>query len=225
MRRRILPRTLRSWLMGVMGGTLLAAAAGTDARPKQPYRVLHWTTDHGLPQNRIFRLKQTRDGYLWLGTWFGLVCFDGVRCIVFDKFNTPELVADTVTALVETGDCRRTKITPRICGGRCARAGCFARSGSAGLRWTWGIAPAPWPRFAWRRLRWAICGWAPFGGCSSCASGRCLPTPRETAWPIGWERSKESVALRTERGTQPSRRELAGAECRSVWPTRAGSGL
>jgi ligand-binding sensor domain-containing protein len=63
--------------------------------------VTRWTTDQGLPQNRISCLKQTRDGYLWLGTWFGLARFDGARFTVFDKFNTPELVNDAINAVAE----------------------------------------------------------------------------------------------------------------------------
>ena len=81
-----------------------ATEAESGARPEQPYRVTRWTTDQGLPQNRISCLKQTRDGYLWLGTWFGLARFDGVRFTVFDKFNTPELVNDAINAVAEDTD-------------------------------------------------------------------------------------------------------------------------
>src|SRR5882757_8229739 len=64
-----------------------------------PFRIKRWTTEQGLPQNRIACLKQTRDGYLWIGTWFGLARFDGMRFTVFNKFNTPELVDDAINAL------------------------------------------------------------------------------------------------------------------------------
>jgi len=30
----------------------------------RPYRVDHWTTDNGLPQNTVRAMVQTRDGYL-----------------------------------------------------------------------------------------------------------------------------------------------------------------
>ncbi|NOS69613.1 MAG: hypothetical protein HOP33_06760 [Verrucomicrobia bacterium] len=80
------------------------SAAEVEAGAEQPYRVTRWTTDQGLPQNRISCLKQTRDGYLWLGTWFGLARFDGARFTVFDKFNTPELVNDAISALAEDTD-------------------------------------------------------------------------------------------------------------------------
>jgi signal transduction histidine kinase/ligand-binding sensor domain-containing protein len=37
-----------------------------------------WQTDDGLPRNTITAIAQTPDGYLWLGTPFGLIRFDGV---------------------------------------------------------------------------------------------------------------------------------------------------
>ncbi len=53
------------------------------------FRFDHWTTEHGLPQNGINAITQTRDGYLWLATNDGLVRFDGVRFTVFNHGNTP----------------------------------------------------------------------------------------------------------------------------------------
>ena len=52
------------------------------------YRFESWTADEGLPQNSVYSIIQTRDGYLWLTTFDGLVRFDGVRFTVFDKSNT-----------------------------------------------------------------------------------------------------------------------------------------
>ena len=61
--------------------------------------VRRWTTQHGLPQNNIRALAQTPDGYLWVGTYFGLCRFDGVRFEVFDSSNTPEMLGDAVNAM------------------------------------------------------------------------------------------------------------------------------
>jgi PAS domain S-box-containing protein len=59
-----------------------------------------WTTEHGLPSNTVAALAQTPEGYLWLGTAFGLVRFDGVRCKVFNTRNTPDLPDDDVRSLL-----------------------------------------------------------------------------------------------------------------------------
>ncbi|WP_456426273.1 two-component regulator propeller domain-containing protein [Rhodocaloribacter sp.] len=60
-----------------------------------------WTTDEGLPQNSVNALVQTRDGYLWMGTYEGLVRFDGMRFTVFDRQNTPAFRDNVVYALLE----------------------------------------------------------------------------------------------------------------------------
>ncbi|MCA1636850.1 MAG: histidine kinase [Acidobacteria bacterium] len=55
------------------------------------YRFDSWTTDEGLPQNSVYSIAQTSDGYLWFTTLDGLVRFDGVKFTVFNKGNSPNL--------------------------------------------------------------------------------------------------------------------------------------
>jgi signal transduction histidine kinase/ligand-binding sensor domain-containing protein/ActR/RegA family two-component response regulator len=108
------PSALRSWrgprtpclrllalalLAGVLGGGGSAAALDPGKSLNQfPHRV--WQTADGLPQNSILAMVQTPDGYLWGGTWEGLVRFDGANFKVFDKTNTPELPGRSVRNLV-----------------------------------------------------------------------------------------------------------------------------
>src|SRR5678816_4567945 len=47
------------------------------------YLIDVWQTEQGLPQNHVTSITQTRDGYLWLGTYEGLARFDGVRFASF----------------------------------------------------------------------------------------------------------------------------------------------
>jgi len=70
---------------GVLLGGMLAGVVAT-AQPR--YQFDHWTTDDGLPQNGVNAILQTRDGYLWLATFDGLVRFDGLQFTVFNKGNT-----------------------------------------------------------------------------------------------------------------------------------------
>jgi diguanylate cyclase (GGDEF)-like protein len=60
-----------------------------------------WTTDHGLPQNTVNAICQTKNDFLWLGTKAGLTRFDGARFDVFDAGNTPELPDSWITSLLE----------------------------------------------------------------------------------------------------------------------------
>jgi signal transduction histidine kinase/ligand-binding sensor domain-containing protein len=68
------------------------------------YRFTSWTVDNGLPQNTIYDIQQTRDGYVWLTTLDGLVRFDGVRFTVFNKGNTPGISSNRFLRLYEDVD-------------------------------------------------------------------------------------------------------------------------
>lgn len=66
--------------------------------------IRSWFAEDGLPQNAVTAVVQTRDGYLWLGTYTGLVRFDGVRFVVFNDNNTPALKNNRITSLFEGVD-------------------------------------------------------------------------------------------------------------------------
>src|SRR5438105_1419249 len=80
-------------------------AARANEAPQTVYangfRLRRWTVNQGLPQNRVACMTQTRDGYLWVGTWVGLARFDGDRFTTFTKFDTSAFVRDEITALAE----------------------------------------------------------------------------------------------------------------------------
>ena len=69
-----------------------------------PYRVDSWSTDDGLPQSSVTSIVQTHDGYLWLGTFGGLVRFDGVQFASFDRKNTPKLPSGRILSVFEDHD-------------------------------------------------------------------------------------------------------------------------
>ncbi len=94
--RRFFARGIHWILLGCLSGTVMAA------EPSRPnYFSRSWRTDDGLPDNAVTAIVQTRDGYLWLGTYGGLARFDGVRFTVFNSANTPQLQSDRVTSLFE----------------------------------------------------------------------------------------------------------------------------
>lgn len=77
-------------------------AAPVSAAPN--YFMRAWQSENGLPQNKVTSVVQTRDGYLWVGTYSGLARFDGMRFTVYDDKNTPEMHSSRVTSLFESGD-------------------------------------------------------------------------------------------------------------------------
>lgn len=76
---------LRSSLIVAKLAVAFALFAGfTDAQ----FRFDSWTTDNGMPQNTVWSIAQTPDGYMWLATGDGLVRFDGTRFKIFNKSNS-----------------------------------------------------------------------------------------------------------------------------------------
>lgn len=73
----------RGWLPAVVA--MIIALCNARAIALDSSRALTqcvhriWQTSQGLPEPTITCIRQTHDGYLWLGTRTGLVRFDGVR--------------------------------------------------------------------------------------------------------------------------------------------------
>ncbi len=70
----------------------LAHLKADAADAARDYLTDVWTSEKGLPDNSVTAITQTPDGYLWIGTFNGLVRFDGVRFVTFDPANTPALL-------------------------------------------------------------------------------------------------------------------------------------
>ena len=49
-----------------------------------------WTATDGLPGNTITDIIQDEKGYIYIGTYDGLVRFDGVDFFVINKTTCPE---------------------------------------------------------------------------------------------------------------------------------------
>lgn len=64
---------------------LSAALRREEMDPTSKFIISIWRTGEGLPVNDIQDIKETPDGYLWIGTYRGLVRFDGVQ---FQSFLT-----------------------------------------------------------------------------------------------------------------------------------------
>ena len=60
-----------------------------------------WTVDQGLKTNTLIDLIQTNDGYIWIGTYEGIIRFDGINFTTFNRINTKALLSDAITILCE----------------------------------------------------------------------------------------------------------------------------
>ena len=68
------------------------------------YRFDFWTNEDGLPQNSVYSILQTRDGFVWFTTLDGLVRFDGIEFKVFNRGNSPGLTSNRLISLFAEDD-------------------------------------------------------------------------------------------------------------------------
>jgi len=68
------------------------------------YAHTAWKVRDGFTKGAINSLAQTSDGYLWLGTEFGLYRFDGVRAVPWQAPGGEHLPSDYVTRLLTSRD-------------------------------------------------------------------------------------------------------------------------
>ena len=74
-------------------------------RLRTQYDLDIWQTSQGLPSDAILTILQTSDGYIWAGTFNGLVRFDGITFTLFNRSNTPQIKNNSIITLFE--DSRR----------------------------------------------------------------------------------------------------------------------
>jgi ligand-binding sensor domain-containing protein len=86
-------------IQDVEGGAVVA----TLSREPEWRGMAVWQQTQGLPQNTVYKILQTRDGYIWLGTKGGAARFDGVRFVTFSE-GPGQLKEGEVWSLAEGPD-------------------------------------------------------------------------------------------------------------------------
>jgi signal transduction histidine kinase/ligand-binding sensor domain-containing protein/DNA-binding response OmpR family regulator len=99
----------RRWAVAgacALGWAAAAGRASTLEPLAGPPGYVHevFTVADGLPLAGVAQALQTRDGFLWLATFDGLVRFDGVRFEVFDSERVPALGSNRIFELAQSGD-------------------------------------------------------------------------------------------------------------------------
>src|SRR6201988_1195465 len=70
------------------------------------YAHTSWKVREGFSRGAILSIAQTHDGYLWLGTEFGLLRFDGVKVVSWQPPAGAQLPSDYIRQLRVTRDGR-----------------------------------------------------------------------------------------------------------------------
>jgi len=68
------------------------------------YAHTAWKVREGFAKGAIHSIAQASDGYLWLGTEFGLLRFDGVRAVPWEPPSGVQLPNNYITGLLVAGD-------------------------------------------------------------------------------------------------------------------------
>jgi signal transduction histidine kinase/ligand-binding sensor domain-containing protein len=105
-------KTHRRVRFAVAPGTILAclllwcpcALALDPALDVSQYAHTAWKIRDGFAKGSILSIAQTPDGYLWVGTAFGLSRFDGVRNVPWQPPPGEHLPSSTITRLVAARD-------------------------------------------------------------------------------------------------------------------------
>jgi len=100
-RDAVAPTLALAGLLLAFGPAALALDPALDA---SQYAHTAWRIRDGFTQGPIYCLAQTADGYLWLGTGFGLVRFDGVRAVPWQPPSGQALPSNYVHSLLGARD-------------------------------------------------------------------------------------------------------------------------
>src|SRR5215469_498431 len=92
----------------IVAGTLLTcwtcASALNPSLDISQYAHTAWKNRDGFTRGSISALAQTPDGYLWLGTEFGLVRFDGVKATPWQPPSGAQLPSNGIFHLLVARD-------------------------------------------------------------------------------------------------------------------------
>ncbi|HLX42288.1 MAG TPA: two-component regulator propeller domain-containing protein, partial [Bryobacteraceae bacterium] len=101
---------LRRSFGGMLAGSLFlcgtCAFALNPALDVSQYAHTAWTVRGGLSKGTIVAITQTQDGYLWLGTEFGLLRFDGAKFVPWQPPANQNLPSTYIHSLLAARDGR-----------------------------------------------------------------------------------------------------------------------
>jgi signal transduction histidine kinase/ligand-binding sensor domain-containing protein len=105
--RRVSSRSARLGCVLLACAVLLCARSAFAVDPSldiSQYAHTAWKVRDGFAKGAIFSIAQTTDGYLWLGTEFGLFRFDGVRAVAWQPPAGEQLPSDKIRRLLVAPD-------------------------------------------------------------------------------------------------------------------------
>ncbi|MEN9686949.1 MAG: hypothetical protein RLZZ28_2735, partial [Bacteroidota bacterium] len=79
--------------------------SGQKQSPFRQFKIEHWDTKKGMPTDLCLNVYQTKDGFIWLAGYNGLIRFDGVNFTAYNQRTVPLIKTDNQEGLLaETED-------------------------------------------------------------------------------------------------------------------------
>src|SRR6185295_11943170 len=100
-RHVVAPGTMLAWMLLAWCPGAFALNPALDV---SQYAHTAWKIRDGFPKGQITSIAQTPDGYMWLGTEFGLVRFDGVKNVEWQWPPDQQLPSNFIFSLLATSD-------------------------------------------------------------------------------------------------------------------------
>ena len=98
------PVVLTSTLSSIVVACCACALALDPSLDVNQYAHTAWKVRDGFAKGEINAIAQTPDGYLWLGTAFGLLRFDGVRAVPWQPPENQHLPRGAISSLLVSRD-------------------------------------------------------------------------------------------------------------------------
>ena len=99
-------KILKAFRMNVLLSIYFGFISMLAAQPSvfDQYYLHQWDTDNGMPVDLVLSLYQSKEGFIWLRTYNGLIRFDGMSFKIFDSRNVPFLTSDNISGILEGPD-------------------------------------------------------------------------------------------------------------------------
>lgn len=73
--------------------------------PFARYKVEHYDSKNGMPNDFVMNTYQSKDGFIWMNSYSGYIRFDGKQFVTYNSSNTPIFKADNSNSLfIESED-------------------------------------------------------------------------------------------------------------------------
>jgi len=93
-----------TWLSSILIACCACALGLDPSLDISQYAHTAWKVRDGFAKGIIILVAQTPDGYLWLGTEFGLLRFDGVRAVPWQPPGGEQLPGNFISGLLVAHD-------------------------------------------------------------------------------------------------------------------------